>query len=155
MKTSTRNRTLGDGCGEGEESLGGNCSKDEKGNTSHSVLFLFRSLRIVVTVDQTQKLSVPCRSEDRNDPQQQQQDKDLEEGCAKDRERMGVKRCQAPPLRLKAPLGIRTGEPPPELGWGWEGAAEGRSRRLKPVAPDWFVYSRSVTGLGDLQREML
>lgn len=40
--------------------------------------FLFCSLRMVVTVDQTPKLSFPCLSEARNDPQQPQQDRDLE-----------------------------------------------------------------------------
>lgn len=69
--------------------------------------------------------------------------------------RTGLKRCQAPLPQLEAPLGIRAGEPPPEMGWGWEGAAEGRGRRLEPVGPDWLAYSRSVTRLGGLQREML
>lgn len=40
-----------------------------------------------------------------------------------------VKRCQALSPELEAPLGIRAGEPPPEMEW--EGEAEGRGRRLE------------------------
>lgn len=42
----------------------------------------------------------------------------------------------------------------PKKGWGWKGA-EGRGRRPEPVASDWLTFSRSVSGLGGLQREML
>lgn len=67
----------------GEESSEDNCSKEEKGSASHSVLFLFCSLRMVVTNDQTQKLAVFCQKEDQNAPQQHlQEDRDREKGCA-------------------------------------------------------------------------
>lgn len=69
--------------------------------------------------------------------------------------RTRVTRCQTLPPQLEAPLRIRAGEPPPEKGWGWEGEAEGRGRRVEPVASDWLTLSRSVSGLGSLQREML
>lgn len=67
-----------------EESSEDNCSKEEKGGTSHSVvLFLFCSLRMVVTNDQTQKLAVLCQKEDQNVPQQHhREDRDREKGCA-------------------------------------------------------------------------
>lgn len=57
--------------------------------------------------------------------------------------------------QLGAPPRIRVGEPPPKKGWGWKGEAEGRGRRSEPVASDWLTLSRSVSGLGGLQREML
>lgn len=57
--------------------------------------------------------------------------------------------------QLGAPPRIRVGEPPPKKGWGWKGEVEGRGRRPEPVASDWLTLSRSVSGLGGLQREML